>query len=139
MRLKLANAPTSWGIERPSDDSYPSWRRVMDEIAQAGYEGTELGPYGYLPTDAPALRSELASRGLRLTAGTVMQPFHIAEEMQRTLQLSEDICRLLSTQGAPYLVLIPAIVPEREATAGRSESAPRLGRAGFHRSRPGQR
>ena len=38
----------------------------LDEIAEAGYEWTELGPYGYLPTEPTALRQELDRRGLRL-------------------------------------------------------------------------
>jgi len=126
MRIRLGNAPTSWGIEKPEDSAYPSWNSVLDDVAAAGYEGIELGPYGYLPTDPTPLRTELQARGLSLTAGTVMRPLHLASERAEILALTERTCQLLSEQGASHLVIIEAIIPEREATAGRSEAAPRL-------------
>ena len=36
--------------------------QVLDEMAAAGYAGTELGDWGFLPTDPAALRAELARR-----------------------------------------------------------------------------
>jgi len=50
-------------VELPAD--YP-YTRVLDEIKAAGYSGTELGPYGFLPSDAAALRRELERRSLKL-------------------------------------------------------------------------
>ena len=53
MSIRVASAPVSWGIMEnvPAPPEY-SYTRVLDEIAQAGYSGTELGPYGFLPVDA---------------------------------------------------------------------------------------
>ena len=51
MKLRLGSAPDSWGVWFPSDPKQIPWQRFLDEIAEAGYEWTELGPYGYLPTD----------------------------------------------------------------------------------------
>ena len=52
MSMRVASAPVSWGvmenIELP-DDYTPD--RVLDEIVEAGYSGTELGPYGFLPSN----------------------------------------------------------------------------------------
>ena len=46
-----------------------SWDQALDEIAQAGYEGTELGPYGYYPTEAAALNCVMTlSRGETISA-----------------------------------------------------------------------
>ena len=63
MAIRAANAPISWGImehvELPAAYTYS---RVLDEIMAAGYAGTELGPYGFLPADSSALRSELKKR-----------------------------------------------------------------------------
>ena len=42
--MLIANAPCSWGITYPTGNSY-SWR--LNEVA--GYRGTELGPFGFLP------------------------------------------------------------------------------------------
>jgi len=51
MNIQLSNAPCSWGIEFVDAPKNPPWKRVLSEIQQAGYAGTELGPLGYLPTD----------------------------------------------------------------------------------------
>ncbi|MBP5941367.1 hypothetical protein [Streptomyces acidiscabies] len=41
----------------------PASLRATDELAEAGYQWLELGPYGYLPTDPQKLRAELEARG----------------------------------------------------------------------------
>src|SRR6266850_7409431 len=57
MRVQLANSPDSWGVWFPSEPRQIPWQRYLDEVAQAGYTGTELGPYGYLPTSSAQLRA----------------------------------------------------------------------------------
>jgi inosose dehydratase len=39
---------------------------MLDELKEAGYEGSELGDYGYMPTDPVLLREEFQKRGLVL-------------------------------------------------------------------------
>ena len=51
MNIKIGSAPDSWGVWFPSDPKQIPWNRFLDEIVEAGYEWTELGPYGYLPTN----------------------------------------------------------------------------------------
>ena len=72
MNVTIGSAPDSWGVWFPSDERQTPWHRFLDEIAEAGYEWTELGPYGYLPTDPETLRAELAKRNLRITGATVI-------------------------------------------------------------------
>src|SRR5690606_20365529 len=70
--IRLAAAPVSWGVtEVAAGAARLPWTTVMDEIAAAGYEATELGPYGYYPTDPAELRAALAVRGLTLTSAFV--------------------------------------------------------------------
>src|SRR5437762_7978010 len=59
VKLRVGVAPDSWGIWFASDPLQTPWQRYLDEVAEAGYEYTELGPYGYLPTDPATLRGEL--------------------------------------------------------------------------------
>src|SRR4026208_2050340 len=73
MNIKIGSAPDSWGVWFPSDPKQTPWHRFLDEIAEAGYEWTELGPYGYLPKDLPTLRSELGKRGLKVSGTFVMR------------------------------------------------------------------
>ena len=67
--LGVANAPCSWGVlEHESDSERPQFGQVLDEMAEAGYTGTELGDIGFLPADPDELRSELYDRDLQLVA-----------------------------------------------------------------------
>lgn len=72
MTLHLASAPVSWGIYEFEGvaPKYP-YARVLDEIAETGYTGIELDPWGYLPTDPNTLGPELAGRRLRLLSSYV--------------------------------------------------------------------
>ena len=58
MSIKIGTAPDDWGVWFPSDPKQTPWHRFLDEVAEAGFEWIELGPYGYLPTDINLLRSE---------------------------------------------------------------------------------
>ena len=63
--IRIANAPCSWGVlEFDLEGEAAGYAQVLDEIAETGYAGTELGDWGFMPTDPAALRAELARRGL---------------------------------------------------------------------------
>ena len=66
--VRIANAPCSWGVIEGIDGDRDGYRRVLDEMQETGYIGTELGDWGFMPTDPGELRSELDSRGLALIA-----------------------------------------------------------------------
>jgi inosose dehydratase len=82
------------------------WQRYLDEVAQAGYGGTELGPYGYLPTDPAQLRAALDARGLQLTAGFVMLPLEDPTTYAAVESQTLKVAELLASAGAGFLVLI---------------------------------
>ena len=124
--IRIGNAPTSWGIETAADPAAPPAGRVLDEIAAAGYQGTELGPYGFLPTDPAELTRELSARDLALTGGTVMRSFHDVAQRTDILQATAHTVELLASQSAPYLVLISGWDDRRLSTAGRADAAERL-------------
>jgi inosose dehydratase len=126
MKIKLANAPVSWGVDYPDDPKNPPWQKVMGEIAQAGFAFTELGPYGYYPTDPGRLRQEFAERGLTVVAGFVFQTLHDPAKSAEVLEVADRTVRLLAAVGGKHLVTIDHISPERMATAGRSDLGMRL-------------
>ena len=106
MNIRIGSAPDSWGVWFPSDPKQTPWHRFLDEIAEAGYEWTELGPYGYLPKDLPMLRSELAKRGLKVSGTFVMR--HL-EDASAWPDLERDVLgvgELLAALGAKFLILI---------------------------------
>jgi inosose dehydratase len=127
MAIRVANAPISWGImehvELPPDYSYG---RVLDEIKAAGYSGTELGPYGFLPADAVALRSELAKRSLTLCSAFVDIELGNASAHADGLAFVARSARLISDAGARLLILSDKVTPERNAVAGRRKEANQL-------------
>jgi sugar phosphate isomerase/epimerase len=47
--IKLATAPVSWGVDHMGRPDLPPWSVVLDQINDAGFHYTELGPLGYLP------------------------------------------------------------------------------------------
>ena len=70
--MHVANAPCSWGIlEFESTTLAPAAAQVLDEIAATGYSGTELGDWGFLPTDAGRLADDLDRRRLALVGAFV--------------------------------------------------------------------
>ena len=106
MNIKIGSAPDSWGVWFPSDPKQTPWNRFLDEIVEAGYEWTELGPYGYLPTDLPILRAELDKRDLKVTGSFAIAHF---EEPSAWPDLERQVLgagELLAALGADYLVLI---------------------------------
>ncbi len=56
-RMRIANAPCSWGVlEFNLEGEVAGYEQVLDEIAATGYTGTELGDWGFMPTDPGKLR-----------------------------------------------------------------------------------
>jgi len=124
MAIRAASAPINWGImehvELPAD--YPSGR-VLDEIAEAGYSGTELGPFGFLPTDPAVLRRELERRSLTLCSAFIDVELGNPSAHEAGLADVSRSAKLISEAGAKLLVLSDKITPARNATAGRRNDA----------------
>lgn len=129
MSIRVGNAPVSWGVYNPSPDN-PPFAQVLDAIASAGYDGTELGPYGYLPTDPEALRRELAARKLALGSSYVGVRLTDAEGRAAAIEGAMRVARLLASQGVTDLMIADEGDAEktREAIAGR---VPADGSRGF--------
>ena len=90
--IRVANAPCSWGaLEFEATEQPAPASQVLDEMAAAGYSGTELGDWGFLPTAPNALAGELARRHLGLVAAFV--PIALA----RADALDEGIARAVHT------------------------------------------
>ncbi|MFD8293020.1 sugar phosphate isomerase/epimerase family protein [Streptomyces lavendulae] len=108
-RIRVGSAPDSWGVWFPEDPLQTPWERFLDEVADAGYEWIELGPYGYLPTDAARLADETAKRGLRVSAGTVFTGLHHGPAVwEQTWEHVSRIAALTRDTGAQHLVVIPS-------------------------------
>jgi inosose dehydratase len=124
--LKVGNAPCSWGtLEFESTKGEQiGFARMLDELAATGYTGTELGDWGYMPTDPAALRAELARRGLVMLGAFVPVALKDRTAHEPGVDGALKVARLLAavaTDPKPYLVLADnnGTVPERTRNAGR--------------------
>ncbi|MET0863784.1 MAG: TIM barrel protein [Nakamurella sp.] len=107
-RLLLGTAPDSWGVWFPEDPHQVSWKTYLDEVANAGYVWTELGPQGFLPQDPAQLRDELDSRGLKVCGGPVFAGLHKGQEgLDKAISEFSREAKLLQAVGAKYLVHLP--------------------------------
>ncbi len=103
--IRVANAPVSYGafeLTVGALSNVPGPDEVLDAIMAAGYEGTELGPIGYLGR-GDELQSRLDSRGLTLVGAFVELRFGDGDfsELETTLDLLEgfDVKPVLCDKG----------------------------------------
>jgi inosose dehydratase len=123
--IKVANAPCSWGVlEFEDKTASPEYPQVLDEIAQTGYVGTELGDWGFMPTNAAALGDELGRRSLDMVGAFVTTRLVDSRSYDESLERAVATARLLAGVAAeppPVIVLSdePTADPERARAAGR--------------------
>jgi inosose dehydratase len=88
-------------------------------MVEAGYTGTELGPYGFFPTDLDVLRPQLEKRKLKLLASFV--PVVLSDPASADVAVAQirKVGVLLAALKAPFLVLADAQSPERDRISGR--------------------
>ena len=128
--VKVAAAPCSWGVfEKTEDDPLQLPPEAMlDQMAAAGYAGTELGPPGYFG-DAEQLRSRLGSRGLSLVGAFLPQRFsrveHAAEDREWMIGVLDLLAAGRPDDVMPKAVLADAsLEPERMRWAGQVPGHP---------------
>ncbi len=107
-RLTLGTAPDSWGVWFARDEHQVGWKQYLDDVQNAGYVWTELGPQGFLPQDPQQLRDELDQRGLKVCGGTVFAGLHKGKEaLDKAIAEFGQEAKLLSEVGAKYLIHLP--------------------------------
>jgi inosose dehydratase len=120
MKIRIGTAPVSWGImEVEGWNGQAPYAKVLDEMAEAGYEGTELGPYDYLPSEPERLREELSSRGLRMVSAFVPLMLAEPERHEAAFQEAIKVAELLASVDARLIVLAGEMEQSRMLVAGR--------------------
>jgi hypothetical protein len=123
--MQIANAPCSWGVlEDAASDKAIGYRRMLDELVATGYAGTELGDWGYMPTEPVALRAEIVSRGLAMLGSFVGVALDDPNAHDEGEARAVRVARLLAAvagETPPVVVLADAngTVPMRVECAGR--------------------
>lgn len=122
--MKIANAPCSWGVlEFDLQGKSPDYTQVLDEMHAIGYRGTELGDWGFMPTDPAQLRDELTARELTLLGAFVPVALADAEAHTAGKESALQHARLLAEVAGdtPFIVLADdnGTIKERTENAGR--------------------
>lgn len=122
--IKIANAPCSWGVLEFDLQGKPAtFDIVLDEMKETGYAGTELGDWGFMPTDPKVLKAEMRKRGLTLLGSFVPVALKDHKIHQQGEETALKVARLLAAveDKSPFIVLADnnGIIPERTQNAGR--------------------
>ena len=131
MNVKIGSAPDNWGVWFASDPRQTPWSRFLDELVEAGYNATELGPYGYLPTDPAQLHDELRRRGVTVTGTFAMADLDNPAEWPELERQVLGAGELLASFGAKFLVLIDSLYTDEHT--GQPLRATRLDDDGWQR------
>jgi inosose dehydratase len=123
-KLTIGTAPDSWGVWFPSDPEQVPASTFLKEVVEAGYEAIELGPYGYLPSDAGELQEALDEHGLTVLAGTVFSHLHQPGAWDYTWKQVTDVAALTRAVGGEHIVVIPE--PWRDHKTGAPKEDPQL-------------
>jgi inosose dehydratase len=121
--IRVANAPCSWGVlEFDTPVPRAAASEVLNEISAAGYAGTELGDWGFMPTEPTALSAEVGRRGLWLVGGFVPIRLADASAIDAGIERAVRTAALLAgAAGSDAFIVLSddnASVPNRTARAG---------------------
>ncbi|MGH2536299.1 MAG: TIM barrel protein [Candidatus Promineifilaceae bacterium] len=124
--IQVANAPCSWGVLEFELAGEPAgYAQVLDEMRAAGYAGTELGDWGFMPTEPAGLRQELARRDLSLLAAFV--PAALADEASHAAAVETALrtARLLAAVAGPEAFIL--LADDNGRDPARNQNAGRIG------------
>lgn len=123
-KIQIANAPCSWGaLEFDLEGEAVGFELVLNEMLETGYAGTELGDWGFMPTDPGELSKELLKRNLELLGAFV--PVALANEnahaegVQQALKVAGLMCAAGYKNAFIVLADENGSIPERTLNAGR--------------------
>ncbi len=125
--IQIGNAPCSWGsLEFDGLEGETIGHvQMLDELVETGYTGTELGDWGFMPTDPGALRQVLGSRAVTMLGAFVpvamRNPGAHADGAANAVKTAQLLAAVASPDHDPFLVLADdnASVPLRTHNAGR--------------------
>ncbi len=124
--IEVAASPCMWGVDFADAPENPPWQTFLDEAVEAGYPLIEAGPVGYLPEDPQRLARELSRRGLGMAGGFMFAWLWRPDRREEDLDVARRTAAVLGGAGGSHVIVVPALEPERTATAGDAELARRL-------------
>ncbi|MGD8779881.1 MAG: TIM barrel protein [Ignavibacteria bacterium] len=122
--IKIANAPCSWGaLEFELEGEAPDYIQVLNEIKETGYVGTELGDWGFMPTDPNKLKEELEARELTMVGAFVPVLLKDKTKHEEGINVAVKTAKLMNDAGFSNAFVVLAdnngTIKERTINAGR--------------------
>ncbi|MDX9880696.1 MAG: sugar phosphate isomerase/epimerase [Prolixibacteraceae bacterium] len=122
--IKIANAPCSWGaLEFELEGKSLGYQQVLSEMVETGYAGTELGDWGFMPSNPAELRIVLDEKNLQLLGAFVPVALVKEEAHNAGVELGLKTAGLMFDAGYTNAFIVLAdengSVEERTKNAGR--------------------
>ncbi len=123
--IKIANAPCSWGaLEFELEGKSLGYQQVLSEMVETGYAGTELGDWGFMPSNPEELNNVLNEKKLQLLGAFV--PVALAKEEAH----DAGVLQALKTAGlmfnAGYKSAFIVLADENGSVEERTKNAGRI-------------
>jgi inosose dehydratase len=125
--IKIANAPCSWGaLEFDLEGKALGFEQVLNEMQETGYAGTELGDWGFMPTDPEILHAEISKRNFQLLGAFVPVALKNPSAHEAGIQKAIQTAGLMHAAGYKNAFIVLAdengTIEFRTKNAGRIET-----------------
>lgn len=140
MKAAVAGAPVSFGVFEltPEGADVLTPDTMLETLAEAGYDGIDLGPVGYLGSGKD-LRARLARHGFELSGGWVQLPFSDNDAFENSLVSLRAALRVFSeaAEDSPRRLPLPTLADDgsvlRKAAPGRGADVDALDESAWDR------
>ena len=118
--VKIGSAPISWDVLSfdGSKTSGLTFSQMLDGMAEAGYDGTEIGVNGFFPANAELLRAELDRRNLQAASSYVALSLEQEGALDAMLEQVERVGERLAQFNSTEIIIAGNSTPERLEIAG---------------------
>lgn len=118
--VKIGSAPISWDVLSfgGSKTSGLTFSQMLDGIAAAGYEGTEIAVNGFFPADAESLRTALKKRNLEAASSYVALTLEEEGALEQMIEHVDRVGERLAQFNSTEIIIAGNSTPKRLEIAG---------------------
>ena len=124
-KIRIANAPCSWGVlEFELEGKAMGYEQVLKEIKETGYAGSELGDWGFMPTDPKKLHEAVAGYGLDMLGAFVPVALVNDDAIEKGLEVALKTAGLMYDAGYKNAFIV--LADDNGSVAARTKNAGRI-------------
>jgi len=118
--VRIGSAPISWDVLSfdGSKTSGLTFSQMLDGIAAAGYEGTEIAVNGFFPADAESLRAALKKRNLKAASSYVALTLEEEGALEQMIEHVDRVGERLAQFNSTEVIIAGNSTPKRLEIAG---------------------